>query len=137
MSDTGGERDTKYQCWTKGGVLALGQDCQIRIQLSTPFAPDSGAHTHTEIVEKLTLTLAYESNFGDLSLPLDGSQGGILHQEKFEAGGQGAGGKTVGSLNRRLDLDVGQSGIVGRGITISRDGHDFLHGVIGWGVAQN
>ena len=83
------------------------------------------------------LTFAYESNFGDLSLPLDGFQGGILHQEKFEACGKGAGGKTVGSLSRRLDLDVSQNGIVGRGITISRDGRDFLHGVIGWGVVQN
>ena len=37
MGEQRGERNTHYQYFAIGGSVELGQDCQIRIQLSTTF----------------------------------------------------------------------------------------------------
>lgn len=42
----------------------------------------------------------------------------------------------TGSLRQRLNLNVGQEGIVGRGLTIVDERGEILRGIIGWGVVQ-
>ncbi|KAL6718337.1 hypothetical protein ACLMJK_004426 [Lecanora helva] len=96
---------TKYQLWTNGSAVRFSEKDQLCIHQS-----------------------------GDLSKPLDISRGGFLHQETFGANRDVASRTLAGSLSQRLDLDVSQSGVIGRAITIIRDGRECLHGVVGWGA---
>ena len=78
---------------------------------------------------------------GDLSVPTpsDTEESEIFHQKflYFRSRDDSGSDKFASSLGQRLELSVGQEGIVGRGSTVVCGGRrGILSGVIGWRIGK-